>query len=802
MTKDPASQKQDKQAKKAAGQKLVGQLMKIAIVLICLYIIFSISRDLLNTPQVRKPQLNSLQPKSTSEDTVPKKGLEAEARQDWDTALLIYKNSLAQSPNQPELWKRIADINIHLKRYTEAKNALAQMQNIKQTTQTASIDQALAAEESQDWDTALQIYKNNLAKNPNQPELLKRMADINSHLERHPDVVAALLDAIQQQPKNAALYADLAKAYTELKKPNDALFAMNMAAQLDPKNKDYSYRLALMTGPVSAGKSEAKNVEPATSPTQTALDAGYAAEMKKEWCRALEIYKNELARKPDQPAIWQKIGDIENELKNYARAIAAYQQVLIYQPKKVEVYIVIADAYAILKKPKIAFCTIEEALKLMPDNIKLLLKKAEFATTLEYYTLVDRIYHYILCVDPNNREALLGNAQLWVLGKQYEKAVLAYDYYLALYPDTKSAWIEFSNLQRTREDYLAAFHILEVYYRRFGESEEYLNEKATLLAIAGFPKEALCLVDSLLIHKPCNFDLLYLRALALNENEQWCEAMEIMDYIIAATPDPQKRKDIFYLWNAQTNQNLSDKIKGFIEAGGEHDNLTQGYGRWDNAYIRGAIQTDSRNLWKWEFNHDSEFGQNANFAVVENTHNINIDWYTNLSMGFSDNSIFVPRQYYGGSICRRLYRNKVVLYMGGHAYWWRPNVISTHDFNPGIIYTFDSPVAVEAGALISRFNPGAIYSTTYYVAVTQGKEKEHLIILRIGFGREAYQVVGPGLGVGQLAVVTAFPSEVLTATWRQWMGKNWGFNLSGELYTNRFYSRSGITLGLFMDFEE
>jgi YaiO family outer membrane protein len=78
--------------------------------------------------------------------------------------------------------------------------------------------------------------------------------------------------------------------------------------------------------------------------------------------------------------------------------------------------------------------------------------------------------------------------------------------------------------------------------------------------------------------------------------------------------------------------------------------------------------------------------------------------------------------------------------------------------------------------------------------VTQGHEKHHFIALRGEYGREAYQLVSPD------TALVNFPLRDISATWRQWLSANYGFNFMIEHYSNPSYRRIGGTLGFFLDF--
>jgi YaiO family outer membrane protein len=87
-----------------------------------------------------------------------------------------------------------------------------------------------------------------------------------------------------------------------------------------------------------------------------------------------------------------------------------------------------------------------------------------------------------------------------------------------------------------------------------------------------------------------------------------------------------------------------------------------------------------------------------------------------------------------------------------------------------------------------------VFSPAGFVAVTEGTNKRYYVTVNAGFGEEAYQIVGPN------TVLNRFESQNLTITWRQWTGKNWGFNFVADYYHNPFYQRGGGSFGFFREF--
>jgi YaiO family outer membrane protein len=347
---------------------------------------------------------------------------------------------------------------------------------------------------------------------------------------------------------------------------------------------------------------------------------------------------------------------------------------------------------------------------------------------------------------------------------------------------------------------------LALYRKKFGEDDRYLTEQAHYYSKTGKKQQALAILGPLLQKDPTNDALLDIKmdALANSQNittSPQNQPVPVTENVKKPLKNTKNTKNTIKTSSPIAATNTTKAItktnkltNSYVEAGVERDSLTHNYGNWSNQYVKGFFQVNDKNAWYGELYHDYEFFQHGDFAKVEQTHIYNEDYYSTVSFGMSDNSIYIPKYYVGGSIFKKQLKQKqLIAYLGFHAYWWRPNS-SSEDINPGFVYYFEKPWIFEAGLYINRSNPGVIYTASGYTAVTQGREKEHYITVRVGLGKESYLPLG-----GNVAVV-GYASEVLTVTWRQWIGQNWGTNIIAERYHNKFYDRAGITLGLFKDF--
>jgi len=235
------------------------------------------------------------------------------------------------------------------------------------------------------------------------------------------------------------------------------------------------------------------------------------------------------------------------------------------------------------------------------------------------------------------------------------------------------------------------------------------------------------------------------------------------------------------------------QLSNYVEAGGDYLILTNGYGYWAGGYARGVV-TKGNNIWNAEVNGQHEFGDAGAYLAAGDTYNFNADWYASLTAGSSVGGFFWPRFRADGFINKKWMSRRQLITTFGFGYYASKDVHRDHSFFIGSTYYFTSPWIVEEGIRFNISNPGSVFSPAGFVAVTQGRNQQHYITIRAGFGVEAYQLVGPAV------TLSDFESQTLTATWRQWVGTNWGVNLVGDYYHSPFYVRGGAGLGFFREF--
>jgi len=240
-------------------------------------------------------------------------------------------------------------------------------------------------------------------------------------------------------------------------------------------------------------------------------------------------------------------------------------------------------------------------------------------------------------------------------------------------------------------------------------------------------------------------------------------------------------------------QNGPKQLNNYFEAGGDYLNLSNGFGYWVGGYARGVV-TKGKNVWNGEVNGQHEFGDQGVYFAGGDTYTLNSDWYGSLTVGSSVGGFFWPRFRGDAFLNKKWLERKQLITNFGFSYYAAKDPHRDHSFFAGTTYYFEKPWILEEGIRFNISNPGSVFSPAGFVALTQGRNRHHYVTFRAGFGKEAYQLIGPTVDL------TDFSSQTLTITWRQWVGRSWGVNVVGDYYRSPFYQRGGSSFGFFKEF--
>jgi YaiO family outer membrane protein len=237
---------------------------------------------------------------------------------------------------------------------------------------------------------------------------------------------------------------------------------------------------------------------------------------------------------------------------------------------------------------------------------------------------------------------------------------------------------------------------------------------------------------------------------------------------------------------------------GFVEFGGSYSHLSKTdvstpFAPWGDAYLRG-LMSGGNNKFNAELIRQVHYSDTGWFYSLGWTRTWSPDWYTEVTAGSSTRGFFLPKFRTDAFVNHKLLAHKQLVLTGGFGYDKSKTVNTATRVTAGGTYYFEHPFIVQGGVTWTHANPGGVLARSQYLAVTQGHEKEHYITLRAEIGREGYELIGPQTALFNFVV------HNYSANWRQWLGVNWGFNMSFENENNVSYHRYGGGLGFFMDF--
>src|SRR5215469_6950 len=236
----------------------------------------------------------------------------------------------------------------------------------------------------------------------------------------------------------------------------------------------------------------------------------------------------------------------------------------------------------------------------------------------------------------------------------------------------------------------------------------------------------------------------------------------------------------------------------YVEVGGDDSHVSTG-SAWNTLYIRGALSS-TKNVINYEVNRETRFSDTGWFYAGDWTRVLNNSFYTDFSAGSSIGGSTIPKLRLDGIVhYKTLPRKQLVLGAGlGYDKSKTVNTATRGQFS-GTYYFDRWPLIGEAGVRLTHANPGGVLARAQWLTVMEGHEKEHYISFRYEFGHDGYELIQTTANTAPTALFD-FPINNYTVTWRQWIGLNWGVNLSFEHDGNPIYHRNGGLIGFFLDF--
>jgi YaiO family outer membrane protein len=231
-----------------------------------------------------------------------------------------------------------------------------------------------------------------------------------------------------------------------------------------------------------------------------------------------------------------------------------------------------------------------------------------------------------------------------------------------------------------------------------------------------------------------------------------------------------------------------------IDFGGERQVLSSHFGGWDAAYLHGVFPQNAANTWNVELTNRAEFGDRGTYFAAGDTHIFNPDWYGNVTVGTSAGGFFLPRYRIDAHLNKKWLKARNLVTTIGYMHDKAKDVHYDHAVEFGAAYYWQAPWIVEGAVRLNVSHPGPVLAESQFIAITHGRDRQRFVVLRVEFGQEGYQLVGPA------TALTRFQGQDISLTWRQWTHGKWGFNWVAEYYHSPAYARGGITFGIFREF--
>lgn len=268
---------------------------------------------------------------------------------------------------------------------------------------------------------------------------------------------------------------------------------------------------------------------------------------------------------------------------------------------------------------------------------------------------------------------------------------------------------------------------------------------------------------------------------------------------VAPTPVPPASTENMVMvpmeYNAATGTKDYVPVTGpnYVETGVNYHSASNNVGDWFGQFVKGEYQTDPWNRWNATIQHQEAFHDQGMYFGVGNTHTFNEDWYSDVGVGFGTDAVFLNRLRLDALLNRRWLPKRNLITTIGYSHYRSESPYRGNGLLASVSYYFDAPWIVQAGIRGDIGDPGSLFGYSAYAALTHGYYKRYFITGRVGWGREAYQIVGN-------SVDTEFNSQTLGLNWRQWLGDDWGYNLAGEYYHQPAYHRTGGVVSVFKEF--
>ena len=229
---------------------------------------------------------------------------------------------------------------------------------------------------------------------------------------------------------------------------------------------------------------------------------------------------------------------------------------------------------------------------------------------------------------------------------------------------------------------------------------------------------------------------------------------------------------------------------GWLQADAFYQNVTNDYGDWKGFGLRSRVPVGSSDILFAEAVLQEAFRDEGLWLSFSDRHEWGGDWFTLAGIGGGTGEFHLPDLRLDGTVGRSWLqrRNLVTLLSGTYV---NAKQGYSDALLSGSVAAFFPGFAFEGGFRINWSSPGDVRTERGFGAVTYGRDRDRVIVLRGSGGYEGYQLTGTD------EVLQKFRSYEGSLSWREWLGGNMGFVVQLDWYDNPSYTRSGALIGVF-----
>ncbi|QEM68230.1 YaiO family outer membrane beta-barrel protein [Geobacter sp. FeAm09] len=231
----------------------------------------------------------------------------------------------------------------------------------------------------------------------------------------------------------------------------------------------------------------------------------------------------------------------------------------------------------------------------------------------------------------------------------------------------------------------------------------------------------------------------------------------------------------------------------WVEITGKYHLISNSCDDWRGGEARASIVVGKDDVFLFDFLAQNAFRDDGIYGSVVDMHTWSEDWYSQVAVGTGSGQFYFPDIRGDASLSKKWLPSRNLITTLGGGFSKAKDVHCDMYLLASITAYFPRVFIVEAGTRITWSNPGEVRSERGFGVVTYGADHNRYVTLRYEGGKEGYQAIGSS------TFIVDFTSQEASLSWREWIAKNYGTVTKIEYYNNPFYSRTGLTFGVFYE---